>query len=273
MDITLFKDRTLFKAAVAAGDLAKTIKLFVPQQLVNMKMFLAGFETTALIFSAMQGRSEMVQYLLTVRGIDVNLIDTTGWSALHWAASIGSQQIVKLLLNVPDIQLEMEDMLGRSAQDLAGLRISCIIQTAVIVNLKKKMEKMAEDVNTEDIVKEIPQYSHYGKRKLNSTLETLEARKKKYMKEVEKIDGAISEAKECIKKSDPATTLQDARNEFECPICFEEMKPPTEIWQCDGGHALCGNCKKQSLTKKCPTCTKDIRGRNRPMENLYRALY
>jgi len=268
-------NKDLFTGAVAGGDLASTIELLDrttnKKQLVNMKMvFGAGLETTALLFSAEQDQPEIVQCLLTVPGIDVNLVDIYGRSALHWAAIIRSQDIVKLLLNVPNIQLEMEDVFGNSAQDLADSKISCIIQTAIIANLKKKM---AEDVNTEDIVKEMPMYAYYGKRKLNSTLETLEARKSKNMKEGEKLDEAISEAKEWIKNADPVTILQDAKKEFECPICFEDMKPPTEIWQCDGGHALCGNCKKQSLTKKCPTCTKDIRGRNRPMENLYRALY
>ena len=29
------------------------------------------------------------------------------------------------------------------------------------------------------------------------------------------------------------------KTEFECPICFEEMKPPMRIWQCVDGHPVC----------------------------------
>ena len=29
------------------------------------------------------------------------------------------------------------------------------------------------------------------------------------------------------------------KTELECPICFEEMKPPMRIWQCVDGHPVC----------------------------------
>ena len=29
----------------------------------------------------------------------------------------------------------------------------------------------------------------------------------------------------------------------ECPICFEEMKPPVRIVQCKSGHLVCQQCK------------------------------
>lgn len=272
-----------FNTAVAHADLDSIIEVmdnidpvytdpvYTREELVNMKMiFGGGLETTALIFSVKQDMPDIVQYLLTVGGIDVNLIDTTGRSALHWAAGIRNEDIVKLLVKMPGIQLEIEDMSGDSAQDLADSRISCIIQAAIIANLKKKVQ---ENVNIEDTVKEMPRY---GKRKLNLTLEIFESKKKKHSKEVEKLSKAIDKAKECIKNADPVATLQDAKKDFDCPICFEEMKPPMEIWQCDAGHTLCGNCKYGSLNifiKKCPTCSKDIRGRNRAMENLYPALF
>lgn len=28
-------------------------------------------------------------------------------------------------------------------------------------------------------------------------------------------------------------------SEFECPVCFEEMRPPTRIFQCVQGHVVC----------------------------------
>ena len=30
----------------------------------------------------------------------------------------------------------------------------------------------------------------------------------------------------------------------ECPICLEEMQPPTKTFQCSQGHLLCENCFK-----------------------------
>ena len=31
----------------------------------------------------------------------------------------------------------------------------------------------------------------------------------------------------------------------ECPICFDEMKPPTKIAQCLSGHLICLHCKER----------------------------
>ena len=32
----------------------------------------------------------------------------------------------------------------------------------------------------------------------------------------------------------------------ECPICFEEMKPPMRIIQCKSGHLICRNCETKA---------------------------
>ena len=53
----------------------------------------------------------------------------------------------------------------------------------------------------------------------------------------------------------PYTELElSMLNELECPVCFEYMIPP--IFQCDGGHSICSNCKSQ--IKECPTCKEEI---------------
>ena len=46
----------------------------------------------------------------------------------------------------------------------------------------------------------------------------------------------------------------------ECPICFEEMQPPTKIFQCSQGHFFCENCYKKvtESTKTCPFCKRDV---------------
>ena len=57
----------------------------------------------------------------------------------------------------------------------------------------------------------------------------------------------------------------------ECPICFEEMRTPTKIFQCSQGHLLCENCFKKvgESTKTCPFCKRDVASnpiRNRALE-------
>ena len=46
----------------------------------------------------------------------------------------------------------------------------------------------------------------------------------------------------------------------ECPICFEQMLTPINIFQCSQGHLLCENCFKRvsDSTKVCPFCKRDV---------------
>jgi len=264
-----------FRRSLALGDLnsLKMLNIENIESVINMKVFGSA---TALIYSVKQDNLEIVKWLLKVQGINVNSVDSKGRSALHWAVEAGlsgNEEAVKLLLKQPEIQVDMRDNYGNTAEDLAveaDSEIAIIIKDEIIAKLKKTLEetKKEEKVNVEDTVREMPRF---GKRKLESTLEIFQYKKRGHMKEVEKIDKAIDGVKECLKGKDSDETLQEAKKDFECPICFEDMEPPKEIWQCEGGHVLCENCK--ATIKNCPTCKKAIGSRNRAMEDLYLALF
>jgi len=62
--------------------------------------------------------------------------------------------------------------------------------------------------------------------------------------------------------------------ELECPVCLTEMVPPTRIWQCSAGHAICQNCKRnKNIKKKCPTCRQAIIGRATTLEKMAASLF
>ena len=77
------------------------------------------------------------------------------------------------------------------------------------------------------------------------------------------------------------------KTELECPICFEEMKPPMRIWQCVDGHPVCegdhhllilrnmfcSGCRNKLSTKGCPSCNRSVEGRNIALEKMARSLY
>eukprot|EP00092_Neocalanus_flemingeri_P025016 GFUD01027128.1.p1 GENE.GFUD01027128.1~~GFUD01027128.1.p1 ORF type:complete len:277 (-),score=73.75 GFUD01027128.1:72-902(-) len=58
----------------------------------------------------------------------------------------------------------------------------------------------------------------------------------------------------------------------ECPVCFEEMKPPTRIIQCREGHLICQECKEKPQVVICPTCKQEFTGRATGMENYLRTI-
>jgi hypothetical protein len=74
-------------------------------------------------------------------------------------------------------------------------------------------------------------------------------------------------------------------SQFECPVCFEEMRPPTNMFQCRQGHVVCQvfcyglcrlsytnvllqNCRNKGRLTECPSCRGSIVGRNFAMEKL-----
>ena len=46
----------------------------------------------------------------------------------------------------------------------------------------------------------------------------------------------------------------EIRELLECPVCFEDMKPPVKIFQCSNGLTICEPCKNNPAVKVCPTC-------------------
>ena len=94
---------------------------------------------------------------------------------------------------------------------------------------------------------------------------------------------ALAKLSELLKKMllndksapEPAVSqsTSDFQREFECPICFEEMRPPTRIWQCVDGHAICEGCRNKLDSKGCPSCSRAIEGRNIALEKMARSLY
>jgi len=58
----------------------------------------------------------------------------------------------------------------------------------------------------------------------------------------------------------------------ECPVCFEEMKPPVRIIQCKSGHLICKDCQSKPEVVCCPSCKQQFTGRAFGMENYLRTI-
>merc|ERR1712192_136464 len=58
----------------------------------------------------------------------------------------------------------------------------------------------------------------------------------------------------------------------ECPVCLEEMAPPTRIFQFRNGHLICETCKTGLNPCICPKCRQEMTGRATDMEAFLRSL-
>merc|ERR1719391_831885 len=59
----------------------------------------------------------------------------------------------------------------------------------------------------------------------------------------------------------------------ECPVCFDQMAPPTNIFQCANGHLIGAQCRLSLEPCICPRCRSDIPGRATDMEQFLRTIY
>ena len=76
-----------------------------------------------------------------------------------------------------------------------------------------------------------------------------------------------------VVKAEPEENGEEWREQFECPVCLEEMTPPTRIHQCADGHLLCGTCRENPSITSCPVCRGNIIGRAVVMEKLATSLF
>ena len=79
------------------------------------------YGTTALILASANGRNLVVQTLLTAKDINVNKINMFGWTALLMAVENNQKLVVQTLLTVKDINLDEVDLDGNTALKLAFL--------------------------------------------------------------------------------------------------------------------------------------------------------
>ena len=116
-----------------------------------------------------------------------------------------------------------------------------MIELKLEQKLEQKLEKYVEKKLKQCLKEEL-------KQSLNEELNQLD----------QKINHKFEDLKEDIKA--PARAP-------ECPICFEELKPPMHIIQCQKGHKLCEPCSQKPDIISCPgACKSAFLGRDFGME-------
>ena len=102
-----------------------------------------------------------------------------------------------------------------------------------------------------------------GKRSEAENLQKLEQKLKQNLNdELNKLDQKIN-----LKFEDLKEDIKAPARAPECPICFEELKPPMHIIQCLKGHKLCEPCSQKPDIVSCPgACKSAFMGRDFGME-------
>lgn len=108
----------------------------------------------ALITASFKGHKELVQYYLTVPGININAVIKDGGTALMMAALQGRQDIAEILLQVPAIHINMRDNYKKTALTYAHQKyninivkiienkICDLAQQAVLLTKQSNLDKL-----------------------------------------------------------------------------------------------------------------------------------
>jgi len=118
MDIDLSQITMTFIEAVQLGnqELAIAILSENPNIFVNQR---DDANMTALLWSVISCRNELVQKLLQCPDIIVNDQDDFGWTPLHYASYLGKKDIVLSLLSHRKINVNIQSTTGKTPLDLA----------------------------------------------------------------------------------------------------------------------------------------------------------
>ena len=127
-----------------------------------------------------------------------------------------------------------------------------------LLNLKSEVVKMKEELMT-DLKKKKEEKDVTSNREAKSK-EELARLESKLVAEVRGLKAEVAKA-----KSQPPMP--------ECPICMQDMNPPTRIFMCQMGHKLCESCWMKPGLLNCPGhCGTPFIGRDLGMEAFLRQL-
>ena len=254
---------------------------------------------------AMRGSSNnVVRILLGCTNIKIDIKNFFGSAALHIACYNNNIEGVKLFLEHPTCNKEIvniKDKWGRTAkmyanskgnQECARLVREYLennddrtkLEHLTLSEVAKRIEDMEanktlmETKMKDKHEKELNNIEADYKRKRDATLEKHNVENKKFCAENEKTKKALhqelekrlaSSAGGAPGPSTPPPPSSPASLLPSCPVCYERMKPPLQIFTCGNGHLICSSCKPEVTMCYCQAM---YTGRATAMEQMVRQI-
>ena len=133
----------------------------------------------------------------------------------------------KLLDNIDNKQSDLEDLKVGHEQEMEPLTKEIDqLQFALDEAVQKRLRMITRQVNE---VKSLETEIHLARKQLHTF-------------------------DRCYNTSESASLGGVGKNifekDFECPVCYEVMSPPSRIFQCNNGHLICEDCKAHSEVNK-----------------------
>merc|ERR1719210_2035162 len=136
-------------------------------------------------------------------------------------------------------------------------------------------ESLVREKMKDDQKEELEKLETEHRRKRDEILSKHEVENKKFCSENEKTKKTLQqELKKRLGSSaagapGPSTPPSPTSLLPSCPVCFETMKPPLQIFTCGNGHLICSSCKPRATTCFCQAM---YMGRATAMEQMVRNI-
>eukprot|EP00092_Neocalanus_flemingeri_P003912 GFUD01004212.1.p1 GENE.GFUD01004212.1~~GFUD01004212.1.p1 ORF type:complete len:389 (+),score=57.51 GFUD01004212.1:28-1194(+) len=239
------------------------------------------------------GNVEAVKEMLKLSGVDLNTVNSERETLTDVARNNGFPGILAHLRNtiainsslpafpVPALVVEMDHKTVPALQTLPPLPVNKTLTDLEELEYHQEGElKVLELKHAKELGE---QQEHFGKvyepfeYNVPALMRKELANAERNMNKLEKITGNHrKESQELDRKhrQDRLNTLTELKTTHpspECPVCLEDMPPPTQIFHCLNGHLVCGTCRPSLGT--CSFCRKDYMGRAIGMEQFLRSLH
>ena len=212
------------------------------------------------------GQSSVVSALLSVPGLELEAVNIRGQTAAEVAQNRSHPDIAAMIQRAVEAGDNPEEV--KQIQELEAQVESLKVETRrrLIEKIERKNAELEErkvkhDQEMEPLTREIDQ--------LQLALdEAIKARLKMITRQVNEVKSIESQVQVVRKQLDSFDRVYGLgggsgspgglggaghsifEKDFECPVCYETMAPPSRIFQCNNGHLICEDCKAHSEVRR-----------------------
>ena len=307
-----------------ASESPEMLQVFLGQPNIDVNIKDRKIGTTAMMHLVTMNNLECLKKLSAVPCVDWNIKCNAGWSPLTLAAEYDSTDILRFLLTVPGIDLNITDIRGRNIAQIVvekiggGHRLDSLKLLAgdsrINWNIKNENGdtpimhtwKMRLTVSF-GILMDVPtvdksEFIQDAIRLQGTTVTDKKGRniaqfaKKNYCSMFIKLSDLLPRDSQVIWNINNESGIKPIQFEWkmrrtemlrilrkiqgsikrgftapECPVCCENFRQNSKIFQCDVGHFVCESCNQK--VKVCPKCRRAMNGKRcHDFEQLLQSL-
>ena len=202
------------------------------------------------------GQAEVVSKLLSLPNIELDAINLRGQTAAEVAlnrshpdiadminAAIQTREKPEEVQQIQRLEAEVEQLkLSTRRKLMANIDLKSSELEEIKTNHEQEMDPVTKEIDVLQIALDeaIKKRMKMITRQVNQ-VKSLETEIQIARRQLDQFDRLYSNSS--TGSSSHASHQNIFEKDFECPVCYEIMSPPSRIFQCNNGHLICEDCK------------------------------